>query len=177
MELKNIRAMVITSVCIALGVALPLALHTIPNAGSIFLPMHIPVLLCGLVCGWPYGLVCGLITPLLSSLSTGMPPIAILPSMIIELAVYGFVAGFLMQRIKTKEKLSALYISLLGAMLAGRLMFGILNALIFRAGVYTFELWLLAAFITALPGIILQLIILPVLVLALDKAGLSKTRG
>ncbi len=175
--MKNIRAMVISSLCVALGVALPLALHSIPNAGSIFLPMHIPVLLCGLICGWPYGLACGVLTPLLSSLLTGMPPFAILPSMLIELAVYGLVSGLIMQRIKVKEKLGSLYISLIGAMLAGRLIFGIVNALIFRIGAYSIELWVAAMFITALPGIIIQLILLPVLVLALDKAGLSKKSG
>ncbi len=75
----TVKKAIITAICIALCVVLPQAFHAIPNAGSIYLPMHIPVLLCGLVCGWPYGLLCGLAGPLLSSLFTGMPAAAYLP--------------------------------------------------------------------------------------------------
>jgi hypothetical protein len=73
-------------------VVLPLAIHIIPNGGSILLPMHIPVLLCGLVCGWPYGFICGLLGPFLSSF-TGMPPLAVLPGMMVECGVYGMTSG------------------------------------------------------------------------------------
>ena len=76
--MTTIKKMVMTAICIALCVVLPLLFHWVPNAGSVFLPMHIPVLLCGLLCGWPYGLVCGLLGPLVSSF-TGMPPLPVLP--------------------------------------------------------------------------------------------------
>ena len=72
----GLKNYVIAALCVALCVVLPMAFHAIPNAGSILLPMHIPVLLCGLLCGWPLGLVCGLVGPLLSSVLTGMPPAA-----------------------------------------------------------------------------------------------------
>ena len=84
--MSNIRKMVSTALFVALGIALPLAVHSIPNAGRVFLPMHIPVLLCGIACGFPYGLACGILTPLLSSLFTGMPPAPVLPAMLCELA-------------------------------------------------------------------------------------------
>jgi thiamine transporter ThiT len=87
------RRLVYAATCVALGVTLPLAFHGVPNAGSVFLPMHIPVLLCGLLCGWAYGLACGFLTPLLSFLFTGMPPAAFLPSLLCEMAVYGLAAG------------------------------------------------------------------------------------
>ena len=87
------RKLVSCALCIALGVLLPMAFHVIPNAGSVFLPMHIPVLICGLFCGWPYGLACGILTPFISSVTTGMPPAMMLPQMMVELAVYGLVAG------------------------------------------------------------------------------------
>lgn len=166
------KRLIFAGLCVALGVVLPVAFHSVANAGSILLPMHIPVLLCGLVCGWPFGLACGALTPLLSSLFTGMPPAAMLPSMIAELAVYGLVSGLLMQKIKTGKLPLDLYLSLITAMLAGRLVFGLLNALIFRAGSYSLPLWLTASFVTALPGIIIQLTVLPVLVLALQKTKL-----
>ena len=76
---SSIKNMTLTAVCIALCVVLPIAFHSIPDAGSVFLPMHIPVLICGMICGWPYGFICGVMGPLLSSALTGMPPIAILP--------------------------------------------------------------------------------------------------
>ena len=134
--------------------------------------MHIPVLLCGLICGWPYGLACGVLAPLLSSLITGMPPMAFLPSMLCELAVYGFVSGLLMRFVKTGKLLADLYISLVGAMLLGRLVLGLLNAVLFRAGEYSVALWTTSAFVTALPGIVIQLAVIPVLVFALKKSKL-----
>ena len=170
--MKQVKYLVMTALCVALGVVLPVTLHAIPNAGSILLPMHIPVLLCGLVCGPVYGLACGILAPLLSSLITSMPPMAMLPSMICELAVYGLVAGILIRVIKTRYNIANLYLSLLGAMLIGRVVSGALNSLIFRAGEYSLQLWLTGAFVTALPGIAIQLVLLPVLVLALQKARL-----
>ena len=171
-NMTSVKRLILAALCVSLGVVLPLAFQSIANAGSIFLPMHIPVLLCGLVCGWPFGLACGILTPLLSSLMTGMPPAAFLPSMLIELAIYGFVAGLLMRVIKTGKFTLDVLLSLIGAMLAGRLVFGLLNALIFRAGAYSLAAWTGAAFVTALPGIAIQLIIIPVLVLALKRAKL-----
>lgn len=170
--MTNTKRLTLAGLCVALGVVLPIAFHSVANAGSIFLPMHIPVLLCGLICGWPYGLACGVLAPLLSSLITGMPPMAYLPSMLCELAVYGFVSGLLMRYVKTGKLLADLYLSLIGAMLAGRVVFGLLNALLFQAGEYSVVLWTTAAFVTALPGIVIQLAVIPVLVLALKKAKL-----
>ncbi|MCH5352818.1 MAG: ECF transporter S component [Acutalibacter sp.] len=170
---KYIWEMVISALCVALGIVLPITMHSIPNAGSVMLPMHIPVLLCGLLCGPAYGLACGILTPLLSSLITSMPPAAYLPSMLCELAVYGFIAGLLIVLVRTGSQIANVYISLVGAMLLGRVVYGIVNALIFRAGNYSMEMWLTASFVTALPGIIIQLVVLPLVVLALRKAKLA----
>ena len=150
--------------------------HAIPRAGMIYLPMHIPVLLCGLTCGAPFGLICGIAGPLLSSLITGMPPAASLPSMMIECAIYGCMAGLLMAVVKTKNTYADLYISLIGAMLCGRVIAGILQALIFSAGNYSIAAWTTSYFVTALPGIIIQLVLLPTLVFALMKARLIPDR-
>jgi niacin transporter len=163
---------VYTSLLIAVGVVLPVTLHFVPNAGSILLPMHVPVLLCGIVCGLPYGLLCGLITPLVSSLLTGMPPAAYLPAMLCELAVYGLVSSLIARTIRTKNIYANVYIALVGAMLAGRIVFGVLNSLIFRAGEYSAQIWLTSAFVTALPGIVIQLILIPAVVIALQKSKL-----
>jgi riboflavin transporter FmnP len=166
------RKIVTAALFVALCIVLPIAFHSIPNAGSVFLPMHIPVLMCGLVCGWPYGLACGLLGPLLSSLLTGMPPMAVLPGMLCELAVYGFVTGLLVNRVQTGKKIVDLYIPLISAMLAGRVFYGIMNAFIFKAGSYSISIWLASAFITSLPGIGIQLILIPFLVHVMQKSGL-----
>jgi len=171
-SMTNTKRLILAGLCVALGIVLPVAFHSVANAGSIFLPMHIPVLLCGLICGWPYGLACGVLAPLLSSLITGMPPMAFLPSMLCELAVYGFVSGLLMRYVKTGKLLADLYLSLVGAMLLGRLVLGLLNAVLFRAGEYSVALWTTSAFVTALPGIVIQLAVIPVLVFALKKSKL-----
>ena len=172
--MNNTKRMILSALLVAMGVVLPMAFHSIPNAGSVFLPMHIPVLLCGLICGWPYGLACGVLAPLLSSLMTGMPPAAILPGMLCELAVYGLVSGLLLKVIHTRRTIVDLYASLLGTMISGRLVAGVLNALIFRAGSYSLAMWTTASFVTALPGIAIQLVLIPLLVMALQRAGLIK---
>lgn len=168
--------LVFAALCLALCVVLPLAFHAIANAGSIFLPMHIPVLLCGLVCGWPFGLACGVLGPVISSLVTGMPPAAYLPSMAIELAVYGLVSGLMMQHVRAGKTLWDTALSLVASMLAGRVVFSLLNALIFRAGAYSLSVWLTAAFATGLPGIAIQLALIPALVFALERAKLIPRR-
>ena len=126
-----VKRTVLAALFAALCVVLPIAFHTIPNAGSVFLPMHIPVLLCGMVCGWPYGFICGLLGPLLSSLLTGMPPAAMLPAMMVECGVYGLASGLVLKFVRTGKVHLDLYIALISAMLAGRLVSGVAKALIF----------------------------------------------
>ncbi len=171
MKPSYVKKLVLSAMCTSLCVVLPMVFHVVPNAGSILLPMHIPVLLCGMLCGWPFGFACGLLGPLLSSLITNMPPAAVLPSMMIECAVYGAASGLLMQLLRSKPLMLQLYGSLIPAMLLGRIVSGIAKALIFNPGI-TMEAWITASFITALPGIIVQLFLLPVLIAALTRAHL-----
>ena len=183
-KMNHLTRTVTTAVCIALCVVLPMALHWIPGVGSINLgtllsPMHLPVLLCGLICGWPYGLVCGILGPLLSSLLTSMPGWGYLPTMMVELALYGLISGILIQLVHTGRLMVDLYISLIVAMLAGRIITGIARALIFAprsGGVYSLSAWATGYFVSSFPGIILQLILLPILYLALQRAKLIPNR-
>ena len=175
-QMSAVKKSILTAVCIALCVVLPQAFHAIPNAGSVYLPMHIPVLLCGLVCGASYGLLCGLAGPLLSALFTGMPPIAVLPGMLVECAVYGVVSGLLSSRVKTGHTAVDLYISLVTAMLCGRVLSGFAKALIFARGSLTLASWATASFAVSLPGIVIQLVLLPSIVYALMKARLIPKR-
>jgi len=174
--LSTVKKSIITAICIALCVVLPQAFHAIPNAGSVYCPMHIPVLLCGLICTWPYGLLCGLAGPLLSSLFTGMPPVAVLPSMMIECAVYGLIAALMMKAVRTGKIYPDLYIALIVAMLIGRVAAGASKALIFSAGSYSMATWVSAHLVTNLPGIIIHLALIPSLVFALEKAHLIPVR-
>lgn len=173
--LTTAKRTVLAALFVALCVVLPIAFHTIPNAGSIFLPMHIPVLICGIVCGWPFGLACGLVGPLLSNLLTSMPPAAMLPAMMIECGVYGLVSGLLLKWVRTGKLNADLYIALLSAMLAGRIVSGVAKALIFAPGM-TFGAWIAASFVTALPGIVIQLIVVPLLVNVLIRTRLIPAR-
>lgn len=175
-EMSVVKKSIITAVCLALCVILPQAFHAIPNAGSVYCPMHIPVLLCGLICGWPFGLLCGLAGPALSTLFTGMPPVAYLPPMLIECAVYGLVSGLMMQWIRTKKLYLDLYISLVAAMLCGRIVAGLAKALIFARGSFTMTAWTTSYFVTSLPGIIIQIALIPTIVYALMKAKLIPMR-
>ena len=156
-EMTAVKKSVVTAVSIALCVVLPMAFHAVPNAGSIYLPMHLPVLVCGLVCGWPFGLLCGLAGPLVSSMLTGMPPAAFLPMMMIELSVYGLMIGLLSRFIRTGVFLVDVYAALIPAMLIGRVVAGLARAFVFAPGKMTMTIWLSGYFVTALPGIIIRL--------------------
>ena len=166
----NTKQLVLAALCVALGVVLPVAFHSIPNAGSVLLPMHIPVLLCGLVCGPVYGLLSGILTPLLSSMIPGMPPMAYLPSMLCELAAYGLVSGLVWRRVK--HTLPMMYAALVTAMVAGRLVWGAVRFVLagLTGSSFPFSAFLSGALLTAVPGIIAQLILIPLILTALQKA-------
>ena len=153
-----------------------MAFHAIPGAGFILLPMHIPVLLCGLLCGWRFGLLAGIAGPLVSSLITGMPPPFVLPSMMVELAVYGLVTGLMMHLVHTKKIYLDLYISLVSAMLAGRVIAGISMAMIFSPGDFTIAAWTTGYFVRSFPGMLIQIAVLPSIVFALEAARLIPKR-
>ena len=173
--MKSIKKLTLASVCIALCVVLPIAFHSIPDAGSVFLPMHIPVLICGMICGWPYGLLCGLMGPLLSSLLTGMPPVAVLPAMMVECGTYGLVSGLMLKWVRSGRTYVDLYAALVVAMIAGRIVSGIAKALIFAPGT-SLAAWATASFVTALPGIVIQLVLVPVIVAGLQRSRLIPQR-
>ncbi len=174
--MSSVKKSIITAVCVALCVVLPLAFHAIPNAGPIYGPIHIPVYICGLTCGWPYGLACGVIGPLLSWMLTGMPIVTDLPGMIVELSVYGVASGLLMKFVRTGRLYADLYISLIVAMLLGRIAAGLVAALIFARGTMTIALFATTYFATALPGIVVQLALIPSIIVALEKANLVPSR-
>ena len=165
--------MTFTALYLALALVLPFLTGQIPQIGAMLCPMHIPALLCGFVCGWPWGLAVGLIAPLLRSLLFGMPtlfPTAV--AMCFELAAYGAVSG-LMYRLLPAFR-GRLYVILLAAMLAGRLVWGgaqlLLSGLAHTA--FTPALFLAGAVTNAVPGIILQLVIIPPIVALMDRCGL-----
>lgn len=174
--MSQVKRIVIAAVCAALCIVLPMAFHSIPNAGALWLPMHIPVMVSGLVAGPVAGAVTGLLGPVLSSLLTGMPAVPILPSMTCELVVYGLVSGLLCAHVRTGRLPLDLYVSLVGAMICGRIVGGLLQALIFSAGSYSLAAWATAYFLTGLPGIVLQLVVVVPVVVALERAGLVPAR-
>lgn len=165
--------MVLSAMFIALGIVLPFFTGQIPQIGSMLLPMHIPVLLCGLICGWQYGAVVGFITPLLRSALFTMPPFITALAMAFELMTYGLVTGLLYSRCKWKCIVS-LYRTLLIAMVSGRAVWGIVMVLISGASgsLFTWQAFIAGAFLNAIPGIILQLVLVPGVMLALGKTGI-----
>ena len=175
-KMSNVKKSIITAVCIALCYVIPLMFHGIQNAGSIFCPMHIPVFICGLICGWQFGLLCGIAGPALSSALSGMPPAAILPSMMVELAAYGTAAGLMMKLVRTKSTYADLYISLIVAIVCGRVLAGLAKALIFARGSYSMSAWIAGSVVTSWPGTVIQLVFIPTIVFALMKSHLIPER-
>lgn len=173
MKKIQIKDLSYAALCLALCMVLPFLTGQIPQIGSALSPMHIPVLLCGFIVGWPYALAIGFIAPLLRFVLFGMPPI--FPTgvaMAFELAAYGMVTGLLYK--KLPKNTMNIYISLIGAMLAGRLVWGVVMAII--AGVseaqFSFQIFIAGAFLNAIPGIICHIILIPIIVIALRKARL-----
>ena len=162
------------AVCLALCLILPTALGHIGQVGKILCPMHLPVLLCGFLCGWPYGLAVGALAPLLSSVLTGMP--VLYPTgltMMFELAVYGTVSALLYRALP--KRVGFVYLALIAAMVAGRLCAGVVNLALLSLGAletYTLQIFLTTHFVTALPGIVCHIVLVPAMVLALRRAGL-----
>ncbi len=172
---KYTRNLTLSALFLALGYVLPFLTGQIPQFGSMLLPMHIPVFLCGLICDWQYGVIVGLILPLTRSLFFFMPPVYVAIAMAFELATYGFVAGFLYSRAR-KQGIVALYCSMIIAMLAGRLVWGAAQIVILglQGNAFTWQAFMAGAFVNAVPGIIVQLVLIPAIMFALDKTGLIK---
>jgi len=166
----KVLRLVISALCLSFAYVLPFLTGQIPEIGSALLPMHIPVLLCGFICGWHWGLGVGAIAPLFRSLTLGMPvffPKAL--CMAFELGTYGLICG-IMHRLLPKKKLYK-YVSLLVSMVAGRVVWGIVTAICLGAGenAFTFSAFIAGAITNAVPGIIIQIVLIPILVMILDN--------
>jgi len=169
------RNIVLTGLFIALGLVLPFFTGQIPSIGNKLLPMHLPVFLGGFILGGPIGLVVGLITPILRSILFGMPPFyPVAIAMSFELATYGGVAGFLFR--KNSESTLNIYASLLMAMIAGRIVWGVamLVLLSVNGAAFTLKMFIGSALINSVPGLIAQIVIIPVLLISLKSANLLK---
>lgn len=172
------RNLALSAMFLALGMVLPFLIGQIRQIGNMLLPMHIPVLLCGLLCGWQYGAAVGFILPLLRSVTFGMPPVyPVAIAMAFELATYGFVSGFLYARSRW-QCVIALYRCLIAAMIAGRLVWGAAEIVLLglQGSVFTWEAFLAGALLNAIPGIILQLVLIPAIMVALNRSGLVTFR-
>ena len=169
--MTSLKRLTLTGLFAALCCILPVAFHA-AGIGSALSPIHIPVLMCGLVCGGWYGLVCGIIGPILSCVLSGMPPVDKLIYHLPELMVYGFLAGCLMKRLSVKKHLPRLYLSLVSAMVAGRIAGGVAKTLFYFGTGKSITLAALVSgyFVTALPGILCHLVVIPILVMTLYKA-------
>ena len=165
LKTKNER-LTVTGMLIAVGIILPFATsHGLGMSGNVLLPMHIPVLLCGLLCGASYGAICGIILPLLNSALTGMPPLyPMLPIMTFELMTYGLISGLMFNNTRLGKIRLGVYPSLLTAMICGRIIYGLVFAILFfiNRDLKALSAW--GAVITGIPGIIIQLILIPCIV-------------
>lgn len=170
---NGIKKLTLAAVCLALCMVLPFLTGHIPQIGSALSPMHIPVLLGGFLCGPWWAMAVGLAAPLLRHVTLGMPPLVTAIAMSFELAAYGLFSGLLYAHLP--KKTSSIYISLIAAMLLGRVVWG--AAMVVISGVtgsaFTWAAFLAGAFLKAIPGIIVHILLIPVIVMALRRAGLT----
>ncbi len=163
--------MVLSAMFLAMGIVMPFLTGQIPEIGSMLLPMHIPVLICGFVCGWKQGMLVGFVVPLLRSVMFGMPPM--MPTglaMAFELATYGAIAGLSYQRLP-KNGVNV-YVSLILSMIAGRIVWGLVCMPVYGilGKAFSVQMFLAGALLNAVPGILLQLVLIPAVIMALKKA-------
>ena len=172
MKHLSTKNLVTAAVCLALCLVLPFLTGQIPQIGSALSPMHIPVLLAGFLCGPWWAMAVGAVAPLLRFFLFHKPPLY--PTglaMCFELAAYGLVSGLLYRALP--KRVGNIYVSLLAAMLAGRVVWGIARVIL--SGVsgepFTWEMFMAGAFLKAIPGIIVHVALIPLLVMALKRAG------
>lgn len=166
-----VRRLTAAAVCLALCLVLPFLTGQIPQIGSALCPMHIPVLLAGFICGPWWAAAVGAVAPLLRHALFGMPPILTALAMCFELAAYGLVSGLLYG--KGAKTVKSIYVSLIAAMVFGRVIWGIATVIITGAagGTFTWAAFASGAVLNAIPGILVQIILIPVIVVALRKAN------
>lgn len=167
----NVKKLVLSGLFLALALVLPFFTGQIPQIGGMLCPMHLPVILCGFVCGGGWGAAVGFVAPLLRYLLFQMPPIY--PTglaMSFEMAVYGFVCGWLYLRLSGHKW--RIYPALISAMVLGRVVWGIVRLILagLSAQSFTMAAFISGALLTAIPGILLQLVLVPLLVTALGRA-------
>ena len=168
--MKETRKITLSAIFLALGLVLPFLTMQIQSIGNMLLPMHIPVLLCGYVIGVPYSLIIGFITPVLRSFLFGMPMMLNAICMAFELATYGFVSGYLYRKMNHN-----IIVSLIVSMVLGRLVWGLASTFILgiNSG-FSLSVFIAGAFTNAIPGIILQIILIPIVVKIFERANLIK---
>lgn len=176
---KGMKRFVLAAMFLTLGLVLPFFTGQIPQIGKLLLPMHIPVLQCGLICGWRYGLIIGFTTPLLRSLLFGMPilfPTAF--AMAFELMTYGFCIGILYEKSHWKC-IKSLYRCMFVTMFVGRVVYGLVEVILLGVGLgqFTVKAYVMTAFVYAIPGIIVQLLLVPMIMLALNRTGIVRMHG
>jgi niacin transporter len=172
--MRNTRNIVLCGLFIAIGIVLPAAVRLVPNGGVLFSPMHIPVLLAGIVLGPLEGLIVGIVCPLLNNVMFGMPQGVTLIGMCVELPVYGIVSGLLMRVLRKQKDGIRVYVSLIAAMLAGRIAGGLTQACVLGAGKYSIAVWASSYFVATAPAIVAHLILIPAVYFALVHAKLVK---
>ena len=170
----TVKEIVLGALFLALALVLPFLTGQIPQIGSMLSPMHIPVLLAGFLCGPWWAAAVGVIAPLLRHVIFSMPPLMTALAMCFELTAYGIIAGVLYRKLPKRP--SSVYISLLGAMLGGRIVWGIASYIIqyLNGSSFTLQMFFAGAFAQAIPGIILHILLIPVIVIALQKANIIK---
>lgn len=174
-NMLNTKKMTLSAMFLALALVLPFLTGQIPEIGSMLCPMHIPVILAGYICSGPWGFIVGLIAPILRSLIFAAPPMfpkAV--AMSFELAAYGLFSSLLSRRLS--KKISGIYISLIISMILGRLVWGVAMFALtsFSGGTFGLAAFISSAVINALPGIAVQLIVIPVIIIMLQRKHITK---
>ena len=167
--MSNVKNVTVSGVCLALALLLPFVTGQIPQVGAMLCPMHLPVLLCGFFVSWKWAMAVGFTAPILRFAIFSMPPMPFGLAMAFELATYGLVSSVVYNMLPKKKW--SVYVALLTAMIIGRIVWGAARLIIagVTSNLFTWQMFVGGALLEAIPGIIVQIILIPVIVMAIKK--------
>jgi len=166
-ETGRLRHLVLNAMIMALGLTLPMAFHAV-GLGSKFTPMLLPLLLNGFLSPLGWAVLIGGLTPLVSSLTTGMPPLypPVAVVMSVECMVLAATARFVYCATRGRVWPAAV-----AAVVCGRAVSLSLSWLVASYLDLPQRLSVAASFVQGLPGIALQLSVVPLIVVLIHRRG------
>lgn len=98
LQYKESRTYLFAALFIVGNIALPQLCHLVPNGGLTLLPIYFFTLIGAYKYGWQVGVLTAILSPVVNHLLFGMPPSAVLPSILIKSTLLALAAAYVAHR-------------------------------------------------------------------------------